>query len=125
MSKENLQQAIHKVIAEEKADACNITSDAHNITADTFCQTPVTPNTQGENENVILKSERLNNWDALAEMLKVLIINNAGYYELDSANKNGAKRDPASDPKIDTHTSDRKKKSYRHYHLSFATKIIG
>ena len=53
LSNEKIQQAICKVIAEEEADASNInadarniTLDAHNITADTFCQTPVKPNTQ-------------------------------------------------------------------------------
>ena len=61
-------------------DAHNITLDAHNITVDTFWQTPVTTNTQGENENAILTSERLNNSGTLAETLKVLTINNAGYY---------------------------------------------
>ena len=42
LSNDDVLQAIHKVIAEEEADA-------HNITVDTFSQTPVTPNTQGEN----------------------------------------------------------------------------
>ena len=65
---------MHKVISEEEADA-------HNVTVDTFCQMPVTPNTQGENYNAILTSERLNNSDALAETLKVLTINEAGFYE--------------------------------------------
>ena len=71
-----------------------------------FCQTTVTPNTQGENENAILTSERLNNLDALAGRLKGLTINKAGYYE---TGKNDAKGDPASDPKVATHTSDGKK----------------
>ena len=49
LSNDDVIQAIHKIIAEEEAGA-------HNITADTFSQTPVTPNTQGENENTILTS---------------------------------------------------------------------
>ena len=54
---EKIRQAIHKVISEEEADYNNITLDSHNVTANTFCQTPVTPNTQGENEKNIDKRE--------------------------------------------------------------------
>ena len=50
ISNEKIQQAISKVIAEEEADTRNINLDAHNVTADIFSQTPVTLNTQGENE---------------------------------------------------------------------------
>ena len=73
---------------------------------DTFSQTS---NTQIENENTILTSEKQDKSDALVEMLKRLTINDTGYYESESANKNGTKSDPASAPKISTHTSDRKK----------------
>ena len=69
VSNEKIQQEMRKLITKEEADARNITSDAHNTTADNFCQTPVTPNTQGKNENAILTSERLNNLDALSETL--------------------------------------------------------
>ena len=54
----NIRKAIHKVIAEEEADS-------RNVTGDTFCQTPVTPNIQGENEYMILKSKRQNDSDVL------------------------------------------------------------
>ena len=100
MSHENIRYAILRVIVEEKAEV-------HNVTADNLCQTPVTPNTQGENANTILTSERLRNSDALAETLKILTINDASYYE---SAKNYAKGDPARNPKVATHTSDRKKK---------------
>ena len=73
---------------------------------DIFCQPPVTTNIQGENANEILTSERINYLDALAETLKGLTINNAGYYHLD---KNDAEGNPSSNPKVATHTSDRKK----------------
>ena len=66
LSNENILQAIHKFIAEEEADAYNINSDSHNVTVDTFWQTHVTPNTQGDNNNVILTSERLHISDVLA-----------------------------------------------------------
>ena len=46
VSTEKIQQEMRKLITKEEADARNITSDAHNATADNFCQTPVTPNTQ-------------------------------------------------------------------------------
>ena len=59
-------------------DKRSINLDAHNVIMDNFCQTPVTTNTQGEDENAILTSERLNNVDSLAETSKGLIINNAG-----------------------------------------------
>ena len=90
--------------------ACNITLGAHNITADTFCQIPVTPNTQGKNENLILTSERLYNSDSLEEMLKALTINDTEYYE---SEENDAKGDPESDPKVANHTSDGKKRKVR------------
>ena len=61
---------------------------------DSSYQTPVTPNTQGENENTIFTSDRLNNSDALSETLKGLTINDVECYESDSANKNDAKGDP-------------------------------
>ena len=85
-------------------------AEDHNFTVDIFSQTPVTPNTQGQNENIILTSEKRNNLDALAETLKVLTINNSGYYESESANTNDAKGDPTSDQKVATHPSDRKKR---------------
>ena len=99
-SNEKIQYEICIVIVEEEAEA-------NNVTADTFCQTTKTPNIQGENANDILKSERINNLDALAETLKVLTIIDTGYYNSD---KNGAEGDPASNPKVYTQTSDRKKR---------------
>ena len=66
----NIQQAINKVIEEEEADERNITLDAHNVTMDTLCPPPVTTNTQGENANAILTSERINNLDALGKTLR-------------------------------------------------------
>ena len=65
-SNDNIWQAIHKVIAIEESDAHKITLDAHNVTADNFSQMTDTPNTQGEDENAILTSERLYKLDALA-----------------------------------------------------------
>ena len=58
-SNEKIRDAIHRVIVEEEADL-------HNVTVDTFSQTPVVPNTQGENENTILTSEKRNKLDTMA-----------------------------------------------------------
>ena len=98
LSNDNIRDEIHRVIVEEEVDA-------HNITMDTFIQMPVTSNTQGENENKILTSQKRNKLDALAETLKTLKINDAEYYKSDSENTNYVKGDPASNPKVSTHTS--------------------
>ena len=110
-SNENLRQAISTVKAENEAEESKIISDANNVTMNTFCQSSVTTNTQGDNKNAILTSERLNNLDALAETLKVLTtdstINDSAYYNSD---KNDAEGDSKSDTLVATYTSDRKKR---------------
>ena len=95
-SNEKIRDKIHKVIAEEEAGA-------HNVTVGNFSQTP---NTQRENENMILTSEKRDNSDAMVETLKGFTIKNSGYYESDSENTNNAKGDPASDPNVATHNTD-------------------
>ena len=70
---------------------------------DTFSQTL---NTQRENENTILKSEKRDNLDVLTETLKGLTINDSGYYEPESANANNEKGYPASNLQVATHTTD-------------------
>ena len=105
LSNENMRDAINRVIVEEEANS-------HNVTMDNFSQTPVMPNTQGENENTTLTSEKKNKQDALAETLKGLKTNDAGYYGSDSANANEARGNPASDQKLATHTSDGKKRKF-------------
>ena len=106
-SNEKIQDAIHKFIVGEELDAYKITSNDHNVIADTFSQMS---NTQRENANTILTSGKLDKLDALEEMLKELAINDAGYYESDSAKRNDAKGNPASDPKTVTYTRDVKKR---------------
>ena len=106
-SNQKIQEAISKVMAETEAEKRNIISDTHNVDMDTFSPYPVMTNTQGENANTILTSDRLNNSDMLEEILKVLTINDAGYYNSD---KNDSEGDPTSDPKVATHTSDGKKR---------------
>ena len=78
-----------------------------------FRQMTFTTNTQGNNENVILTIERPNISDALVEIIIGSTINNAEYNELYSAKKNDAKGHPEIDPKVATHTSNRKKREVR------------
>ena len=83
------------------------------MTMDTFCQSPVTTNTQGKNENKILTNERRNTLDILAETLKGLTlhskINDSVYYNLD---EDESESDPKRDPLVATHTSDGKKRKF-------------
>ena len=44
---------------ETEAEERNIILDAHNITMGDFYQSPATTNTQGENANTIVTSDRL------------------------------------------------------------------
>ena len=96
---------MYSFIVEEEADY-------HNVTVYTFDQTPGMPNTQVDNEKMILTSEKLDKSDVLAENLKGLKINDAEYYESNSANMNDAKGDPTSDPKVDNPNSVRKKRKF-------------
>ena len=73
---------------------------------DNFCRSPVTPNTQGENENIILTSEKRNNLDALAETLKELQSMTLYIINQTQKNLNDAKDDPARNPRVATCTSD-------------------
>ena len=90
-----------------------IISDANNVTMYTFYQSPVTTDSQGENENAILTSERRNNLDVLAKMLKGLTIDSkikdSAYYNSD---KNYAEGSPKSNPLVANHTSDGKKRKF-------------
>ena len=52
-SNEKIPDEIRRGIVEEEVET-------HNVTVDTFSQSPVTPNTQGDNENTILTSEKRN-----------------------------------------------------------------
>ena len=74
LSNENIRDSISRVILEEE-------EESHTVAVVTFNQTPITSNTQGENKNMILTSEKQNNSNALTETLKVLTMSNAGYYE--------------------------------------------
>ena len=74
LSNDNLQQAIITVMEETEEEESNIILDANNVTMYTFCQSPVTTNTQEENANTIFTSGRRNTLDMLAETLKGLTL---------------------------------------------------
>ena len=97
---------------ETEEEERNIILNVNNVTMDTFCQSPVTTNSQGENANT---SERRNNLDKLSETLRVLTIDstikNSAYYNSDKDDPEG---DPKRDPLGATHTSDRKKRKITH-----------
>ena len=63
-SNEKIQEEIQRVISEEGEYFHNITAGAHKVTVDHFSQIP---NTQRENENTILTSEKQDKLDALEE----------------------------------------------------------
>ena len=69
--------------------------DANNVTTDTFYQSPVTTNTQ------------INNAETLKGLTLHSTINDSAYYNLD---EDDAESDPKSDPLVDNHTSDGKKR---------------
>ena len=98
-------------MAETEEEERNIITGVNNVTMDTFCHSPVTTNTQGENANTIFTSERRITLGIVAETLKVLTlhskIKDSAYYNSD---KDDAESDPKSDPLVATHTSDRKKR---------------
>ena len=74
---------------------------------------------------MILTSGRLYKSDALTETLNNLTINDAGYYESDTANANYDKDNLVSNPKVATHTSDGKKRKVTETsNGKFATNII-
>ena len=85
---------------------------------DTFCQSPITTNTQVESSNVIFASERENTSDMLVESLKGLTldstIKNSAYYNSD-------KYYAESNPLVATLVTERKKNSLI---LTLSTEII-
>ena len=77
--------------------------DAKNVTEDTFSHASIA---KRENVNTIFTSEKLEKLDKLADAVKKLTINNAEYYELNTATASDAQGDLTSDPETVTHTSN-------------------
>ena len=109
--KEKLWQEINAIVAEteyeERYAKCNVS----NVTTDTFIQSPVITNTPRNIANV--SNERRIYSESLTETIKlfnILTLQSTINYSADDHLKNVAGRDPKSDPLVDTHSSDRKKR---------------
>ena len=66
LSNDKLWQAISTVMEKMEEEERNFILDSNNLNMDTFCQFPVTTNTQGDNANAVFTSERQNTLDVLA-----------------------------------------------------------
>ena len=78
-------------------------TDANNITADTFSHAS---NVQRENANAIFTSKKLDKLDKLVDTENNLKINNAIYYESNTATASEAQGDLTRNSEIITHTSN-------------------
>ena len=78
-------------------------SDANNVTADTFRHTPIT---KIDNTSAMIKNEKLDKLDDLADTLKDLTINDNKYYASNSVTASDAQGDLTRDPNTFTHTSN-------------------
>ena len=114
LSNEKLRPVISRVMAETGEEELEAKHNAKNVTMDTFCQSPVTTNTQENIANV--PTERQISLNILAETIKVFkvltldsTINVSAYYHSEEYD---ASIDPNSDPKVATHTSDEIKQSH-------------
>ena len=70
-------------------------ADTNNVTADTFIHTL---NTQIDNANAVFTSEKLDKSDELVDVVKNLTINNAKYYESNTATASNAQVDLTHNP---------------------------
>ena len=84
LSNAKIREAIRKVIEEES------TVDSNNVTADTFIYAT---NTQRDNTNAIFTSDKLDKLDKLVDALNNLAINDAEYYESNTATASDSQGD--------------------------------
>ena len=98
LSHVNIREAIRKVVEEEYI------IDANNVTVDTFIHAS---NAQRENSNAIFTSEKLDKLDELVDAVNNLTINDAKYYESNTATASDEQGDLTSNPETVTHTSNR------------------
>ena len=99
LSNTNIQEAIRKFIEEVSV------LDTNNVTEDTFSHMS---NTQRENVNAIFTSEKLDKLDELVDAVKRLTINDAKYYELNTATVSDSQSDLTCNPDTFTHTNNGK-----------------
>ena len=78
-------------------------SDANNVTMDTFMHTS---NTHRENSNAIFTTENIDKLDKLEDSLEDLTINDAKYYESNTAIKIDSQGDLTRNPDTVIHTSN-------------------
>ena len=90
----NIQYSIRKVIEDESI------ADANNVTADTFSHKS---NTQRENANVIFTGEKLDKLDDLVDAVNNLTINDAKYYESNTATESDTRGNIKCNPETVTH----------------------
>ena len=74
LSNEKLGQEVSKFMAETEEGERNITSNDNKMIMDTFFQSFITTNKQGENANPIFTSEGQNTLNVLAETIKGFMI---------------------------------------------------
>ena len=77
-------------------------ADANIVTVDTFSHTS---NTQRENARAIFTSEKLDKQDKLVDAVKNLTINDAKYYESNTATASDAQVNIKCNEETVTHTS--------------------
>ena len=88
---------------------------------DTFSHTY---NTQRENANAIFTGEKLDKSDELVDSVKNLTINNAKYYESNTATASDAQGDLTLDPETVTHTSNGNEPVTRTSNRNFEQKLL-
>ena len=88
---------------------------------DTFSHTH---NTQTENTNKIFTSKKIDKSDELADVFKDLKINDAKYYESDTATASDAQGKPGHDPETVTHTRNGNEKFTHTCNENFEQKLL-
>ena len=100
------------IVEETEDEEQDAKHNANNVTKDTFIQYPVPANTPREKTDVA--NERRISSDSLTETLKgfnrLMLQSTINDSTNDYSNKNVAESDPESDPLVDIHTSDGKKR---------------
>ena len=95
--------------------------DANNVTVDTFSHMP---NTQRENANAIFTSEKLGKSEEMSDALKYLTINDAKYYESDTATTSDSQGGPSCDQKTVTQARNRNEKVTHTSNGGFEPKVL-
>ena len=92
----NIRESIHEVMEEGSI------TDANNVTVDIFSHTS---SAQRENENAIFTGEKLDKSDELVDAVNNSTINNAKYYESNTATASDSQGNIAYNLETVTHNS--------------------